>query len=316
LLTDTLESIYLIKILAYFKLHLQAVLQSCKAAFFITPMRQKLIAFLLFFLLGLPLSWSQSPKSIIIEMIQSADELVGFTAEITKEERIEGELVKQITAVKLIRKPFQLYLNQRYPKKGVEILLREGYDRVLINPNAFPWINLSLDPYGGLMRRNQHHTVYDSGFDLMSGILHRELARIGTDTSEHIFYSGIVDWQGRPAFLIEMTNPSYRAITYRVQLGEDLNLIAKKLNINEYAILELNEDVDYYDDVSPGQEIKVPSSYAKKMELYIDKEFMLPLGIIVYDANGIFEQYAYSKFILNPKFAKDEFTSEYKKYGY
>ena len=279
-------------------------------------MKHALIAFLLFLILGVPDSWGQSPKTIIIDMIQSANQLKGFTAQITKEERIEGELVKQITAVKLIREPFQLYLNQRYPKKGVEILLREGNDRVLINPNAFPWINLSLDPFGGLMRRNQHHTVYDSGFDLMSGILHRELARIGTDTSEHIFYKGMVTWQGRPAYLIEMTNPSYRLNNYKVQLGEDLNIIAKKLNINEYAILELNDDVDYYDDVSPGQELKVPSSYAKKMELYIDKEFMLPLGIIVYDANGLFEQYAYTKFNLNPYFDDGEFTSEYKKYGF
>lgn len=279
-------------------------------------MKQKLIAFLLFFILGLPLSWSQSPKSIIIEMIQSANKLEGFTAEISMEERIDGEFVKKTTAVKLIRQPFQLYLIQRSPKKGVEVLLREGYQKALINPNSFPWINISLDPYSSLMRRNQHHTVYDSGFDLMSGILHRELARIGTDTSKHIFYKGVIYWQGKPAHRIEMSNPSYRIITYHVKLGEDLNQIAKKLNVSEHAILELNDDVDYYDDVSPGQEISVPSSYAKKMELYIDQEHMLPLVIKVYDSMGIYEQYAYRKFILNPHFDEDEFTSEYKKYGF
>lgn len=259
---------------------------------------------------------AQSPKSIILEMVQSAGRLEGFTAEITKEERINGKLVKQITAVKLIREPYQLYLNQRYPREGVEILCRLGSDRALINPNSFPWFNLSLNPYGSLMRRGQHHTVYDSGFDLMASIIHRELARIGNDTARHIFYKGIVNWQGRPAIHIDMANPDYHHIIYRVQLGEDLNSIAKKLNINEYAILELNEEVDFYDDISPGQELKVPSSYAKKMVLYIDQGHMLPLVIKVFDDTGLFEQYAYKKFTLNPTFEEGEFTSDYKDYGF
>jgi outer membrane lipoprotein-sorting protein len=259
---------------------------------------------------------SQSPKTIILDMVQSSGKLKGFTAEITKEERIDGDLVKQVTAVKLIRRPYQLYLNQRYPKKGVEILCRLGENKALINPNAFPWFNLNLDPYGSLMRRGQHHTVYDSGFDLMSSILHRELARIGNDTATHIYYKGIVDWQGRPAYHIEMDNPDYQYTTYHVQLGEDLNSIAKKLNINEYAILEINEDIDFYDEVSPGQALQVPSSYAKKMILYIDQAYMLPLVIKVFDGKGLYEQYAYKNFILNPTFHDGEFTSEYKDYGF
>ena len=279
-------------------------------------MKSPFAAILLLFILVHNIGLSQSPKTIILEMVQSASKLRGFTAEITKEERIEGELVKQITAVKLIRKPYQLYLNQRFPKEGVEILCRTGVTKALINPNAFPWFNLSLDPYGSLMRRGQHHTVYDSGFDLMSSILHRELARIGNDTATHIFYKGMVDWQGRPSFHIEMANPNYQYTTYHVQLGEDLNSIAKKLNINEYAILEINEDIDFYDEVSPGQTLQVPSSYAKRMILYIDQEFMLPLVIKVFDGKGLYEQYAYKKFILNPRFHAGEFTSEYKDYGF
>ena len=56
--------------------------------------------------------------------------------------------------------------------------------------------------------------------------------------------------------------------------------------------------------------------YAKKMILYIDKGYMLPLVIKVYDGKGLYEQYAYTKFILNPDFEDDEFTSEYKDYGF
>jgi uncharacterized protein DUF1571/LysM domain-containing protein len=279
-------------------------------------MRKLSLAILFIFILNSHASMAQSAKEIMLEMIHSANRLEGFRAEITKEERINGELVRQISVVKLKRQPFQIYLVQKYPKEGVEILCEPASDKVLVNPNSFPWINLNLDPYGGLMRRHQHHTVYDSGFDLVSGILHRELARIGNDTANHIFYRGLVDWQGRPAYHVQMINPTYHITTYKVQLGEDLNAIAKKLNINEYAILELNEDVDDYDDVSPGQIIKVPSSYAKSMMLYIDKDYMLPLVIKVYDAKGLFEQYAYKNFIHNPIFTEEEFTSEYADYGF
>ncbi len=259
---------------------------------------------------------AQSPGELIRTMIDYSMQLEGFTAEITKEERIDGELVKQITAVKLIREPFQLYLNQRFPKEGVEILCNGKQGKAYINPNSFPWFNLSLDPYGSLMRRNQHHTVYDSGFDLLANIINKELARIGNDTTTHLFYRGVKNVNQRPSYLIEMINPTYKIIPYTVKLGEDLMGIAKSLNISSYAILELNTEVDFYDDVSPGQELMVPASYARKMELYIDQEYMLPLIFKVYDDDGLYAQYAYHKFILNPNFKPNEFTSEYVEYGF
>jgi LysM domain-containing protein len=150
----------------------------------------------------------------------------------------------------------------------------------------------------------------------MSSILHRELARIGDDTTRHIFYKGLVTWQDRPAIHIEMVNPDFQYSTYQVLLGEDLNSIATKLNVNEYAILALNDDVDFYDDVIPGQKIHVPSSYAKKMVLYIDSEYMLPLVIRVYDSDGLYEHYAYKKFVINPTFRPGEFSSSFKEYGF
>ena len=113
-----------------------------------------------------------------------------------------------------------------------------------------------------------------------------------------------------------MKNPDYHYLSYHVQLGEDLISIAKKLNISEYAIMELNEEVDFYDDVDPGQELRIPSSYAKKMVLYIDQLYMLPLVIKVYDGKGLFEQYAYKKFVLNPTFHDGEFTSDFPDYGF
>lgn len=258
---------------------------------------------------------AQSPVELIRHMIDSAAVLRGFRAEITKEERIDGELIKQVTNANLRQEPYGLYLLQAYPKAGVEVLVRSKDDKPLVNPNAFPWFNLNLDPYGPLMRRNQHHTVFDSGFDLLMNTLKRELDELGENTS-NISYNGLVEWDGRPAYEIEVKYPDYGKKLYKVMMGEDLNDIAKKLNISEFSILELNKGIDFYDDVEPGDEITVPTSYAKRMVLLIDKEFMLPMVTRVYDDKGLYEQYAYRKFILNPDFEPEEFKSSYDAYGF
>lgn len=250
-------------------------------------------------------------------MIDSAAVLQGFRAEITKEERIDGKLIKQVTETHLRQQPYSAYLVQRFPKEGVEILVRSKSpeDKPLINPNAFPWFNLNLDPYGTLMRKNQHHTVYDSGFGLLTTTLSRELEAMGENTS-NISLKGIVTWEGRPAYEIEVVYPDYGKRLYKVMQNEDLNNIAKKLNISEYSILEINKNIDFYDDVELGDEIKVPSSYAKRMVLLIDTEYLLPMVTRVYDDKGLYEQYSYKKFILNPDFATGEFKSDYKNYGF
>ena len=261
-------------------------------------------------------AFSQSGLELLYKMAEHSQQIVSFTATITKTERIDGTYEKQISAVKLNRDPFMIYLRQQYPKDGVEILCRSDRKKALVNLNSFPWINLNLDPYGSLMRRNQHHTVYDSGFDLMTNILLRALANIGSDTSEYIKYFGTKIYEERDVHHLEFINPSYHVRDYTVGEKETVIEIAKKLNINEYYILELNDDVDFYDDVDDGQVIRIPSHYASRMTLFIDTEYMIPMVIWAYDDKGLFEKYAYSKFILNPPLSKEEFEADFPDYDF
>ena len=177
-------------------------------------------------------------------------------------------------------------------------------------------MNLHLDPYGSLMRRNQHHTVFDSGFDLMASLLSQQLAAVGNDTSGYLKYFGTKDYEGRQVYHVEFTNPDYAIETYTVQGNESIIDIAKKLNINEYYILEINEDINFYDDVRPNQVINVSSHYSKTMTLYLDTEYLLPFVIWTYDNDGLYEKYAYSKFILNPEFAPQEFEPDFEDYDF
>ena len=81
-------------------------------------------------------------------------------------------------------------------------------------------------------------------------------------------------------------------------------------------ILDINESVDDYYDIKPGQIIKIPNDYASKMIMFVDKEFILPLVMEVYDEKGVFERYEYKKLQLNPVIPDEEFTQEYKDYDF
>ena len=90
-----------------------------------------------------------------------------------KRERIGGEMQSQESTVKLNVNPFKMYLRQLSPKDGLEVLYVQGENdnKAIINTNGFPWVNVSLDPMGSVMRDNQHHTVHQSGYAHLMSIL-------------------------------------------------------------------------------------------------------------------------------------------------
>ena len=81
-------------------------------------------------------------------------------------------------------------------------------------------------------------------------------------------------------------------------------------------ILEYNPEIKNYYDVEPGQNIKIPNYYAKQIIIYLEKERKIPVYIKTYDYKGLFEEYRLEDIILNPVFLKDEFTKDFKNYGF
>ena len=258
---------------------------------------------------------NREAKAVVLQMIDSAQALKGFKSVIRKTERIEGELVLQISEVKVSSNPYEVYVRQMSPKSGVEILCADGCKKALINMNGFPWVNLTLDPFGMTMRKHQHHTVHDSGFDLLASILERNLEEFNSE-EQSLTRKDDVFWLGEYAIEIEMINKEYSTNRYKVNGYENIANIARKFNVNEYAILELNPECDNYEDVRNGQELIIPSHYGAKMNLYISKKTMLPLIVRVYDHKGLFEEYDYTHFQPNPRFAANEFDEDFAEYDF
>jgi hypothetical protein len=219
------------------------------------------------------------------------------------------------SSVKLNRKPRKLYLNAN----GIEILYLEGKHSgdALVNPNAFPYINLYLDPTGSLMRQGQHHTINEAGFDYFANIIDANVKKTGDKFSRFFIPDGEEMVNGRMCYKIIINNGDFAYINYTVLKGENLNTIARKLYLSEYMILVANRPkVDDYKDVKEGQVIKIPNAYAKYVLLYIDKENFLPIGVRVFDDKGLYEQYDYYNLQVNPKIDDAEFTKDYKDYNF
>jgi outer membrane lipoprotein-sorting protein len=233
-----------------------------------------------------------------------------------KLERINGKMVNQKSNVKLRRDPLTVYSKQTEPASGIEVLYKKGDTKALINPNGFPWVNLNLDPYGSTMRKDQHHTIHDAGYDLVVSILEHLFEKYGAESREMTGITGTEQWNGNACYVIDIKNPYFKFEDYTIKDGENLITIAEEKKLSEFMILENNPSLKDYYDVKKGQVIKIPNDYSPHFILYLDQERLIPLVMKIYDDKGLYEQYEYTNVELNVKFEAAEFTPEFHAYGF
>ena len=166
-------------------------MHTCDFLIYANSMKKILIVFMITY--SCSPGFTQTASSLLYQMMDSARSVKGFKSVIKKTERIKGELITQESLVKVKRNPYLLYVRQIQPKDGVEILCNKECEEALINTNGFPWLNLTLDPFGQIMRKNQHHTVHDTGFDLLVEILESELKL--DDSNRLLSYDAESIWQ-------------------------------------------------------------------------------------------------------------------------
>lgn len=237
---------------------------------------------------------------------------------LVKDERmIGGKMAPGDQTVKMQVAPFKCYLKIAVPNKGAEVLYVHGTNNnnALVNPNAFPYMNLNLDPYGDILRKDQHHTIHELGFVYTGNLLKDAHDRYKHKINEFMKNEGIIRWNNRECYKIVLDNKEYTLLDYTVQAGEDLIKIARKKKVSEYNLLEINS-LKSYTSVKPGQVIKVPITYAKRIIVYIDKQNYLPIYQELYDDKGLLAKYEYHNLIINPAISDEEWKKEYKEYGF
>lgn len=283
-------------------------------------MRSKIL--LLFLLSTAVALQAQNPARPIMEkMMHQMDNVLSVSARVKRLERmVDGDMVSGEMEFKAMFEPnLKAYVRIISPREGTEVLYVEGWNdnSALINPNGFPWINVSLDPQGSHMMEKQHHSLLCIGFRYTESVVKDVYNRSDTDFDEHVFYMGEQKWYDRNTYVIKIVYNEYGTSTYTVKQGEEsLCEIERKIFVPAAKMLELNPNVDDYWDIKPGQVIKVPNKYGKESIFMIDSETYLPIVQIVHDDKGLFEKYEYHDLKVNPRFTTTEFTTEFPGYGF
>lgn len=270
-----------------------------------------LIIFPFFFTKAQPLSGTDVTK----KMFAATKKIETLIYRMKKMERIEGEMITQTSFVKLQRSPFKVYTRQEYPNDGLEVLYKGGDNAALINPNGFPWLNLKLNPNGSRMRKEQHHTIHDAGYDHVVSILEHLFDKYQENIHKLTSIESVT-WSNKPCWKVEFQNPNFKYLKYTVGANETIASIADKYKLSGYMILEVNKDIEDYHDISEGQVITIPNDYSPKMSLVIDKQVMVPLVMKIYDDKGLYEHYEFSDIEINPAIDDAEFTEDYPEYGF
>lgn len=274
--------------------------------------------FLLLFLKQLPVLAQKNAAEVYGKMMHAMENVHTCSFVLTINERIKGEMKHDEYVVKLNADPYKVYVYSVIPNPGAEALLIKGFnhDKAVINPNRFPIPTLNLSPYHNLLRKNHQYTLLHFGFRF----IHDVLAHYTKKMKEEFFNSLKLDKEvvvkGKSYYQIVIENKNFGYEDYTVQQRENLVKIGAKLMVNDYMILEVNPKVKNFDDVKPGQVIKIPNSFGKKIIFYVDKSNFLPLTQIIYDDKGLYGHVELSSFVLNPVFKSDEFSKDNKKYGF
>ncbi len=279
--------------------------------------KQSLIGFC--FLLALNGSLgAQTAVDIWKKMQIAVSNIKTASYELTVEERLGSKTSVRVSDFRILSSPFKLY--GRNIHTGVEFLFVEGWNnnKAYVNPNGFPWVNLSLDIYGKRIRDGMHHTIDHAGFGYMNNMLkalEKKIIEAGYSPEKCIKLNSEVTWNGRPCYRLQIDAPNYEWIDYSCPKDETLFSLCSRLNILEYAVME-NNKLDYGASLSKGKVIKIPNFMAQKIVLYIDKENYLPIVQMIYDDKGLYEKYEYRKLELNIKVADNEWTPQCAGYGF
>jgi hypothetical protein len=262
-----------------------------------------------------PIHSSLPETSLIIldKMFVAVSSLRTLRYSLVAYERVKNKSLTANSIIKLQVAPRKVYLKNI--KKGLEVLWVQGKNNgnAWVNPNAFPYITLNLDPEGDLMSKSQHHTIHQLGFSYFSQVINRTIQSIGKVAYKDINHLGDVEWDGKLCYKLFFDFSEYYKMTsYTIAKNDDIAAISSKLHLSKFIIRDNNPSVK----IRAGETLSLPSIYASKIILYIDKKSNLPLYLKVIDNDGLYESYEFYDVKANEPIADEEFTTGYTDYHF
>ena len=124
-------------------------------------------------------------------------------------------------------------------------------------------------------------------------------------------YQGEIKWKGVDCYKMVLVDKNWKRIYYQPKKNETPLSIGRKLFIPEYSMIEMNKNITSIVDEIDEKQILIPSSYAKKVVLYIDKINFFPIYQEMQDDKGIFEKYEITNLKVNPALTATDFQETF-----
>ncbi|MBJ6109541.1 DUF1571 domain-containing protein [Hymenobacter sp. BT523] len=230
------------------------------------------------------------------------------------QERIGGNINQARSIMKLTYKPLRIYIKNQ---KGVEVLWLQGQNDgdAWVYPASFPYVTLSLDPNGKLMRSNQHHTALQAGFGTISDLLRTTGLRQDNSYSRSFRYVGDTTLQGRTGYVLRSDYPQFRYVSYKAGKNETIETVAERFGCGAYRVVERN-NLSIGEKIPEGKVLQVPNAYGRRTVLCVDPKTYLPMLVQVNDDKGLFERFEFQDVVPNQPIPLEEFSKEYKGYKF
>lgn len=264
---------------------------------------------------GIVPGWAASPittQQLTTRLIAAIQSLKSIRCETEAIERIGNKTTPDYTAMKIAFNPYRVYLKNQ---KGVEVLYVTGQNDndAWVYPAAFPYITLSLDPNGSLMRKGQHHTALQAGFGTIADLLGGSNGHGDNAFTRSFRYAGDTTAQGHACYILRTDYPQFAYVNYSVGKNETINTVAARFGCGEYRIIERNKlSVD--SKLTEGLLLRVPNCYGRRVVVVVDAKTYLPASVTVYDDKGLYEKYSFTNVIANQPIPAVEFSKDYKTY--
>ena len=245
----------------------------------------------------------QSPKEVSSKLLEAISNIKTLQMDIISKERLSNRTTFVKQKLEASVNPFKVKITFITPNDGAIVQFNEGENdnEIHYDPNGFPYFSLNIDPLGSLARRNNHHTIYEAGFSYLADILEYETNRNLGETKVTESY-----FNNQKAILYEANHEDFKFIKYKMKEGETIRSLALKKRISEYKILEINDNLSFYDD-NPDEEILIPNYFCKNIKIYINPKNMIPVSVQIFDEKGLLERFDYENVIINPTFKSDYF---------
>lgn len=268
-------------------------------------MKRKILSLLAVLVISQTGAMAQTIQELINKASAAMSAVKTCTYDFHSQERFKGgKMVTSHVQFKIQETPVRkIYANALTPTKAQLLYIPSVNSEVRVKKGIY----ISMKLTASLLMKDQHQTIDRAGFGRMKKVLTTSInSRKGEDLNKYAKIVGSVQYDGKDCWKIEINDPDYKIINHTVKADETtVWKIGEKYAVPEYRIKEIN-DID--DKLTAGQVIKIPSSYAKKTTIYLDKATYLPLYQKMEDDKGVYEIYEMKNLKIGVTFTDADFT--------